>query len=72
MKRQLAIGLFVAIFLASLSGCNSFDLQRHISQTIEIDVSEGQMITGIDTHGGFHGDEELYSVLQFHDESTLK
>ena len=42
--------------------------QRHISESLRIDASEGVVVESYDDHGGFQGDGTSYAVLSFADE----
>lgn len=41
--------------------------QRHISESLGIDVSNGTVINSYDDHSGFQGDGTSYAVLSFED-----
>ena len=42
--------------------------QRHISESLQIDASEGTVIDSYDDHSGFQGDGTSYVVLSFEEE----
>ena len=42
--------------------------QRHISESLQIDASEGTVINSYDDHSGFQGDGTSYAVLSFADD----
>lgn len=46
--------------------------QRHISESLQIDVSEGSVVNSFDDHSGFQGDGTSYAVLSFDDEELEK
>ena len=46
--------------------------QRHISESLQIDVSEGVVVNSFDDHSGFQGDGTSYAVLSFDDEELEK
>ena len=43
--------------------------QRHISDSLQIDASEGMVINSYDDHSGFQGDGTSYAVLSFENET---
>ena len=68
------IGGFIAIsaILIVLAGCQS---NEDISLILGADVSAAKVISGSDSHGGFHGDGERYMEFRFEDdtfENTIK
>ncbi len=72
MKRIILVinTFFILIFL--LTACGSQKLQNTILNEIGIDVSDGNEISNLDTHGGFHGDGTTYIALNFADDKVLE
>ena len=59
-----AIGFFLNV-------CNSQDPQKIISKELGIDVSSGNEMSNLDTHGGFHGDGATFIALEFSGDEAL-
>ncbi len=71
-NKKLIAALFLLLVFAILT---IFGLQEHqnsISSELGIDVSNGNEISHLDTHRGFHGDGKTYIVLRFSDNDALK
>ena len=47
-----------------LASCTASPV-KEVSQVLDLSLPEGDVITDIDTHGGFHGDGESCVVLAF-------
>ena len=47
-----------------LASCTASPV-KEVSQVLDLSLPEGDVITDIDTHGGFHGDGESCIVLAF-------
>lgn len=47
--------------------CGGQTAQQTVSQGLEIDASGGEVVSGKDSHGGFHGDGMTCVILQFED-----
>ena len=62
--------LLIVAFL--LPACRSQKSQNSISNELDIDVSSGNEISNLDSHGGFHGDGTAYIALSFSDNKVLK
>ncbi len=68
MKR--AVSLAIVCCLMCLTACSYyFDEIAVISDALGIDVSQGELKIYNDTHGGFHGDGELYVEMVFSDDA---
>ena len=46
--------------------------QRHISESLGIDVAKGTVVNSLDDHSGFQGDGTSYAVLSFEDDELEK
>ena len=58
------------LMLCSLASCSYYYSEHQVvSRLIEVDVSNGEIIEHIDTHGGIHGDGETYAEIIFTDDS---
>ena len=64
MRRMMVLML---LMIFSLVGCGKKDIQSNISESLEIDVSKGTVLTNSDSHGGFHGDGMLFQQISFED-----
>lgn len=69
MRKLLIVLLTLSVLL---SGCASSDTHAEISEILRTDVSAGEIRTETDTHGGFHGDGEVYVVLEFPDGDSFQ
>lgn len=68
MRKLYWILFVMAMLLAGLSGCSgNHDTLQEISDDLNIDVSDGAIVTDKDTHGGFHGDGISITVIEFSD-----
>ena len=65
MKRFWA-GMLAALAVL-LTACGGQTAQQTVSQGLEIDASGGEVVSGEDSHGGFHGDGTTCVILQFED-----
>ena len=79
MKRRVTLKLVVAVILLTasacllLTGCGLWDYlfvgtateHEILSKGLGMDLSEAEIRTYEDTHGGFHGDGETYAELIF-------
>lgn len=71
MKRIISvIGILLVLLL--LYACSSQEPLNTISNELGIDVSNGDEISNMDNHGGFHGDGTTYIVLSFSDGKVLE
>ena len=71
----------LAVVLVCLAGCGAADgenyqnadastkhtLLQYVSQKTEVDVTQGDISFGFDSHGGFHGDGTLYLEIKMPD-----
>lgn len=69
MRKLLILFLILSMLLG---GCGSSDIRVEISEILRTGVSTGEILTEMDTHGGFHGDGENYVVLQFPDADSFQ
>lgn len=72
---MIKIGMIFLAGTLMLSACSLKDVKNEVSKTLDLDVSDGTVISSSDTHGGFHGDGTTYIALQFPEEElsdTLK
>lgn len=70
-KRWNIISLALVLLL-TMTGCGaekSSNVQHEISNVIGIDISDGEIISESDSHGGFHGDGSTVIEIQFADTS---
>lgn len=67
----LLIGVLVNITGCQLMGFQTTDVLTDISNTLEVDVSDGVVIYQYDDHGGFLGDGEMVVKLSFSDTDCL-
>lgn len=58
------------ILLCSLPGCGGTDRSAYIGGQIGISLPRGVSIKYTDSHGGFHGDGDLYAIVSFPDDET--
>ena len=66
MLRKLGGFIAAAVMVAVLAGCQSYE---EISVMLGADVSSAEVVSGSDSHGGFHGDGERYMEFQFEDDT---
>lgn len=71
MKRIILIVGTLLVITFSLAACGSQEPQKVISNELGIDVSIGNEISNLDTHGGFHGDGTTFIALEFSGEEVL-
>ena len=67
----LLIGVLLNVTGCQLMGFQTTDLLTDISNTLEVDVSDGVVIYQYDDHGGFLGDGEMLVKLSFSDTDCL-
>lgn len=67
----LLIGVLVNITGCQLMGFQTTDVLTDISNTQEVDVSDGVVIYQYDDHGGFLGDGKMVVKLSFSDTDCL-
>lgn len=73
IKRMLSLGLFLLLIFCNVGisfECipkNAF-LLKGISTEIQIDVTFGEVLNHVETHGGFLGDGETYVEISFTEE----
>lgn len=72
MQKHVRLLSFMICVFILFCGCSSET--DGISKELGIDIPEGDTLTDIDTHGGFHGDGSTYIEMQFDKEagSTLE
>lgn len=68
--RAVATGLFFAGVLG-IAGCESRNVLDSVSDTLEVDVGKGAVLSESDSHGGFQGDGTAYAVISFSDADCL-
>ena len=66
---RIAGAVVILIGLMLRVGGEDDYLQRHISESIGVDVSSGAVEIHYDDHGGFQGEGTGYAVLSFNDEN---
>ncbi len=66
MKRIIltVIALSAVLFI---SACAHLTTEGAISEEIGVDISDGNIISGFDNHGGFHGDGCSFYIVEFED-----
>lgn len=72
MLRKVWGFIMISAMLVVLAGCQS---NEDISLMLGADVGSAKVVSGNDSHGGFHGDGERYMEFQFEDdtfEDTIK
>ena len=68
MKRAVSVAVVCCLMI--LTSCSYyFDESEAISDALGIDISQGEVRMFNDTHGGFHGDGELYAEAVFPDDA---
>ena len=74
MKRFIAI-ILASVYILGLAGCQSNetdDTLEEISRMLGIDANSGEIVTGTDTHGGFHGDGTAFFEIKLSDTDATK
>lgn len=66
----LVLTTAVCLLLCSCSIEGGFTDEGYISEELGINVAVGDVAEYSDTHGGFHGDGELYAEITFSDDSV--
>ena len=69
--RMLAAGA-AAVLALLLAACGTRSHTEAISDALGIDVTAGEVLSGTDSHGGFHGDGTTCIVLGFSDDRALE
>lgn len=59
------------ILVVGLSGCGKSDEVKDFSKLCGVDMTEGEVISSEDTHGGFHGDGYTLIKIEFSDDSVV-
>lgn len=59
------IGILILCLLTACHGGRS--LQEKISDACGVDISSGTIVTNSNSHGGFHGDGQLFASVKFTD-----
>lgn len=67
----MRIMVLILIMMLSLAGCGNSDIQGNLSDSLEIDVSKGMVLSDSDSHGGFHGDGMMFQAISFDDNNVL-
>lgn len=70
MKKTYYVLLIVIALLISFSGCANIEKNstlREISNDLNVNVSDGNIVAEQDSHGGFHGDGTSLVKIQFSD-----
>jgi hypothetical protein len=67
----LVTAALLIVVLPGIAGCQSKNILTDISKTLEVDVSEGTVISETDDHGGFHGDGTTFVEISFSDNDCL-
>ena len=75
-KCSAVIAMLLILVLLNVTGCQlmgfqTTDVLTDISNTLEVDVSDGVVIYQYDDHGGFLGDGEMLVKLSFSDTDCL-
>lgn len=71
-RKRWNIILLALVLLLTMTGCGaekSGNVQHEISNVIGIDMSDGEIISESDSHGGFHGDGSTVIEIQLKDTS---
>lgn len=63
--------LLLSLLIVLLTGCDTQNSQKEVSQALGINATEGTELSYSDTHGGFHGDGTKYIQLSFSDEEFV-
>ena len=74
MKWAVAAALIGAVFVTTGNGekKEGWDARNYISEQLEMDCRNAELLEAYNSHGGFHGDGESFYVLKFDDDSLLK
>ena len=72
MKKMILLAGPLFIFAFVLTACGLQNTQNVILNELGMDVSNGNEISNLDTHGGFHGDGMTCIVLSFPDHKVLE
>lgn len=68
MKKKLLSAIVCILVLFLLSACQSSrSPEEKLSDVLGIDISSGTINTSSDSHGGFHGDGQLFISISFPD-----
>ena len=68
MNKRLLILVLLSLFLLTSCGSNKKDSEyyiSHIETDLNIEIQDNATIEYEDTHGGFHGDGELFAKVVF-------
>ncbi|MBQ8952513.1 MAG: hypothetical protein IJ048_00220 [Clostridia bacterium] len=73
VKWAVAAALIGAVFVTAGNGekKDPWDARNSISEWLEMDCRNAELLEAYDSHGGFHGDGESFYVLKFNDDSLL-
>lgn len=71
-KLFLCIAVLCAMFLPFLVSCGKTSPEQLVAKELDLSITNAEVITGSDTHNGFHADGTTYIVLRFSDDSVLK
>lgn len=72
MIRKWLFTIFSIVIIVVLTACGTPNMQEGIAEDIGIDLSNGQEISSMENHGGFHGDGTTSIVLKFSDDNVLE
>ena len=68
MKRLLCLALAAILLVGTLSGCGKKEEEgadlSEIQKVTGVDVSDGEVLSHQDSHGGFHGDGMTITAIQ--------
>ena len=70
MKKILTSLLFLSLFVSVLTACGTKGDEA--AKVLGLDISNGEEISNVDTHGGFHGDGTTCIVYHFDDDTILE
>ncbi len=74
MRRYITLAGICLIVICSLTACGNTDPdpQEIVSEGLGISVSDSEVISYWDDHGGFHGDGTTFITLQFSGDDVLE
>lgn len=73
MKKKLLSAIVGILVLFLLSACQgSRSPEEKVSDVLGIDISSGTINTSSDSHGGFHGDGQLFISISFPDDQIAE
>lgn len=74
MRKHICSIFVLLSLLIVLNGCqlHIFSSKNEISRELGVDVSKGEQLAYTDSHGGFHGDGQIFAALKFSDDKLLE